>query len=132
MSKSENPTDFTAQLPRAQKQWTLSVHKVLNGQIDQGTPTSKDATGNWNQFQNPNTSGILIRIGANGTTSNKYIWGASNTAITINHGLGRQPIGVRLESSDAALNIYQTQTPDTNNVYVAPSNNAANATIYIF
>lgn len=132
MSKSVNPNDFALGMPTQQLKWAQSTHQVLNGQIDQGTPTSKDSTGNWNAFANPNINGVLIRIGASGTADNKYAWTTSNTPIMINHGLQRQPIGVRLENNDKDVRIFQPTVADETNVYVAPTDATANCTLFIF
>lgn len=136
MAKTLNPvsTGLTGETLR----WAQSAHKILNGAIDMGIPTEKDTTGNYNEFSQGNTSGVLIRIGAHGTIGNVYVWGTSSVAITINHGLvnsankPRQPIGVHLVNSDKALQIWQPTTATTTSVFLAPSDASANATVYIF
>jgi len=133
MSQSLNPVDFAMGMPRALLQWAQSLHKTVNGQIEMGLPIGKDATGNYSQFSPSNTSGTLIRIGASGGASgNSNNWSTSSTGIVINHGLLKQPIGCHLVSSDKQLVIWQTQTPNSQNIYLAPSDATANATVYVF
>lgn len=136
--KSLNPQDFALGLPAGQLRWALSEHKVIQGGIDMGIPQSKDSTGNYNTFDQGNTNGVLVRVGASGSSDNKNAWTTSNTQIAINHGLTdsngqpRQPVGVHLVNSNKQLTIWQPTTPDTTNVYVAPSDATAYATLYIF
>ena len=138
MSVSQNPVDMAMGLPRQQLQWAQSVHKVLNGQITFGIPTSKDATGNYNEFTQDNTSGQLIRVGASGSTGNKYNWTTSNTMIKLNHSLvdsqnkPRQPVGVHIVNKDKTVDVYLPQSPDENYVYISPTDATANCTLYIF
>jgi hypothetical protein len=96
-----------------------------------GTPTSKDLTGQYNEFQKGNGSGVLIRIGATGSTGNAYTWPSSGNLV-INHGLLRQPIGCHIVSSDKQLTHCQPVAPDENNITLLPSDPTANATIYVF
>jgi hypothetical protein len=126
-----DPNTFAHTLPTLHRQWTQSVQQALSGNIDMGTPTSKDSTGQYNEFQKGNGSGVLIRIGAHGSSGNTYTWPAAGNLV-INHGLLRQPIGCHLVSSDAQLTICQPTAPDSNSITLSPSNNAANATVYIF
>jgi hypothetical protein len=136
--KTLDPSNFALGLPSGQLKWAQSQHGAVNGQLDLGVPQSKDSSGNFNTFKDGNSNGILIRVSPNGGIDNENSWGAINTAIPINHGLldqnrnPRQPVGVHLVSSDKALSIWQPTTPDTKNVYVAPSDPTAYATLYVF
>lgn len=126
-----DPNTFAPSLPSTQKQWTQSVQQVLSGNVDMGTPLSQDSTGQYNTFAQGNGSGVLIRIGANGSTGNKHTWPTSGNLV-ISHGLGRQPIGCHLVSSDQQLTICQPAAPTSSTITLAPSNNAVNATVYVF
>src|ERR1700760_346497 len=97
--KTQNPVNIVG-LPNQMQQWAQSLHAALNGGIDMGTPNSKDSTGVYNKFVKSNGSGVLIRIGASGTTDNDYAWTTSNTPVVINHGLLRQPIGYHVVDMD--------------------------------
>lgn len=138
MAKTLNPVDFALGMPSALLKWAQSIHKTINGSIDQGVPNGKDSTGNYNSFSDGNSSGVLIRIGASGTSDNKYSWTTSNTPITINHGLfdsqgqPRQPIGVRLESSTKALSVYQPTTATTTEIFLSPTDATSYATVYVY
>ena len=131
MTRPYDPNTFAHELPIAHRQFVQSVQQVLTGNIDMGTPVNKDATGQYNQFDKGNGSGILLRIGAHGSTGNNLTWPASGNLV-INHGLQRQPIGCHLVSSDAQLTICQPVAPDSNVITLLPSTNTANATVYIF
>jgi hypothetical protein len=132
MAKTLNPVDFARGMPAQLLQWAQSVHKQINGSLSMGEPIGKDSTGNYNAFNQGNTSGVLIRIGASGTSGNSYAWTTTGTGISINHGLLKQPIGFHLVNSDKSLNIWQTVTPDVNTITLAPSDATANATVYVF
>ncbi len=138
MSKTQNPSDMSLGLPASQLRWAQSLHKAVNGGLDMGQPTSKDSSGNYNAFQNPNMNGVLVRISPSGGIDNPNAWSTSNTAIKINHGLvdsngsPRQPVGVHLVNSNKALSIYQPTTPDETYAYVAPSDATSYATLWIF
>ena len=130
MAKTQNPV--SAGVSGDTLRWAQSVHQTLNGAVDMGVPTgAKDSTGNYSKFSQGNTSGELIRIGAASSTQ-AVKWTTSNTAITIKHGLQRQPIGVHLVNSDKALQIWQPTTATTTSIFLAPSDATANATIYVF
>jgi hypothetical protein len=126
-----DPNTFAHTLPVLHRQWVQSVQDSLNGSIDMGTPTSKDSTGQYNEFKQGNGSGILIRIGAAGTAGNKYSW-PSTGSLTVNHGLQRQPVGCHLVSSDKQLSVWQPSTPDATNIILESSDPTVNATVYVF
>ncbi len=139
MAKTLNPVDFARELPTSTLRWAQSLHKIVNGGVDMGVPTKKDATGNYNTFSQGNASGVLVRIGAHGSTGNKLTWAAgAGTPVTIQHGLvdsqnqPRQPIGVHLVASDKDLRVWQPTTPTTESIFLAPSDPTANATVYVF
>jgi len=132
MSKTLNPVDFALGMPAALLRWAQSVHDTVNNKLDFGTPLTQDSTGNFNTFAPGNNNGVLIRIGASGGSGNKYNWTTSTAPVAILHGLGRQPIGAHLVSSDKALTIWLPTTPTTTTLSIAPSDATANATIYVF
>jgi hypothetical protein len=129
--KPYDPNSFAHELPMNHRQWTQSIQQTLVGNVDMGTPTSKDATGQFNKFDKGNGSGILIRIGAAGSTGNKYTWPATGNLI-INHGLLRQPVGCHLVNSDKQLTFCQPTVPDENSITLTPSDPTSNATVYVF
>ena len=126
-----DPNTFAHTLPAAHRQFVQSVQETLTGNVDMGTPTSKDSTGQYNKFDQGNGSGKLIRIGAFGTTGNDYTWPASGNLV-INHGLLRQPIGCHVVSSDGHLTVAQPTAPDDNSIILNPSDNTVNTTVYVF
>ena len=126
-----DPNTFAHKLDNSHRQWVQSAQQVLTGNIDMGTPNSKDATGQYNKFDKGNGSGNLIRIGATGTTDNDYTWPASGSLV-INHKLLRQPIGAHVVSSDKDLRIWQPSAPDENLITITPSDNTVKATVYVF
>jgi hypothetical protein len=132
MAKTINPVDMSMQLSKEHLRWAQSVHTQINGGLDLGRPISKDATGTYNQFDQGNGNGVLIRIGAAGTSNGKYIWGASNAPIVINHGLGRQPVGYHIVDMDKNVTIYRTVAADATQITLAPTDASANTTVYVF
>ena len=130
--QTQDPSDRVLQLTPAQLKWAQTLHKTVNGNIEPGIPQSKDSSGNWSTFAKANTSGVLIRVSPNGSTDNKYSWAGVSAGISINHGLLRQPIGAHLVSSDKDLRIWIPVTPTSDIIQIAPSDNTAYATIYIF
>ena len=135
MSQSLDPVNISVGLPRAQKQWAQSLHTVINGGIDMGTviPGGLDATGTPANFAKGNSDGVLVRIGASGSSNGpKYNWTTSGTGIVIQHGLGRQPIGFKLVDCDGQLQVWRTAVADATQITLAPSDATKNVTVYIF
>ena len=129
--KPYDPNTFAHGLPNSHREFLQSIHKTLTGNVDMGTATSKDSTGQYNKFEQGNGSGKLIRIGAAGTTGNDYTWPASGPLV-INHTLLRQPIGCHVVSADNDLRIWQPSSPDENSITLTPSDNTVNTTVYVF
>ena len=139
--KTYDPNTFAPSLASPQRQWTQSVQNVLNGSIEIGTPivNSPAATSGVNQglptqYQQANGSGIMIRIVANGVTGTgaSYNWGAVNTGIPINHGLARVPIGFHVVDQDKPCSVSRTAPSTDKIITLAPSDNTASVTVYIF
>jgi hypothetical protein len=138
MARSVNPVDMAMGLPRQQLQWAQSLHNVVNGGLDQGVPTGKDSTGNFNTFTQGNANGVLVRVGASGSTGNQYTWSSSNAPLVINHGLvdtngkPRQPIGVHVVNKNKSLDVYLPVAPNESTITIHPTDATAHATLYIF
>jgi hypothetical protein len=145
--KPYDPNTFAHDLPIAHRQFVQSVNSVLNSNVDMGVavnnaPSSAGVNaGVYTQFNQGNGSGKLIRIAANGDTTQNadYNWGATGTGIVINHGLKnqngngyRQPIGFHVVDSDGPIQAYRTAPPDENQITIAPSDNSKSVTIYVF
>lgn len=136
----QNPQTFAATVPRQQLQQSQSVYNTLNGNTDFGTPTGNAPTGAgvnagvYTQFARGNGSGVLIRIAANGVTGTgaPYNWAGSNVGVPINHGLQRQPIGFIVCDKDKTVDIYRTAAPNSTQITLAPTDNSASVTVYIF
>jgi hypothetical protein len=139
MAKTYNPSSFQASLPEQQKIWVQSVHKNINGNLDLGTPTGQQAhdasvnAGVFTKFDKGNGSGILVRVAANGlaNTGAAYNWPSSGS-LTINHGLGRQPIGFHVVDNDKTVNVFRTAAPTATHITVQPTDPTASVTLYIF
>lgn len=140
MGKILNPSSFIHTLADPMKKWVQSLHKELTGSVDMGAPSpgskagSGINTGVAGQYQKGNGSGILIRVAAHGSsgTGATYVWAAVNVGIVINHGLLRQPIGFKVVDKDKSVDVYRTAAPDMNQITVAPTDNTASVTLYIF
>jgi hypothetical protein len=119
-------------------EWAISVHQILNGGISLGQAISKDSNGVYNEFNQDNSTGVLLRIGPSGGTEQKYNWTTSNTGIAINHNLvdlskkPRQPIGFHVVDSDKQVSVYRTATPTDTTINLAPTDATATVTVYIF
>lgn len=140
MTQPYDPNTFAHELPILHRQWTQSVQQVMNGNVDMGTPTGNAPesagvnAGVYTQFQKGNGSGVLVRIAANGVagTGAPYSWAGSNVGIPIIHGLLRKPIGFHVVDQDKQVSIYRTAPPDENQITLAPTDNTASVTVYIF
>jgi len=135
-----NPSNLVQHLTKPVLTWVQGVHKILNGAVDMGlakgnAPTSAGINaGVYTQFDKGNSSGVLIRVAAQGVTNTgaPYNWAAVNVGIVINHGLLRQPIGFKIVDKDKTVDIYRTAAPDKDQITVAPTDNTASVTLYVF
>ena len=130
MTKVLNPQHFQAKITPEHMRWTQSVYKTLNAGVDMGVPLSQNTAGVYNKFQQGNSSGILLRIGATGG-SESYNWPASGSLV-INHGLGRQPIGFKIVDKDKTVDVFRTAAPTVQTITLQPTDHTANVTVYIF
>jgi hypothetical protein len=140
MPRSYNPNAFAQSLDPLHRQFVQSVDQTLNGGVDMGTPTGNAPdsagvnAGVYTKFKQGNSSGVLIRIAAQGVTDTgaDYEWGAVSTGIVINHGLLRKPIGFKIVDMDKPVQVYRTAPPDKQQITLAPTDNTASVTIYVF
>lgn len=128
--KSLSSQHMQAKITPQHLKWAQSVDKVLNGAVDMGEATGQDANGVYNTFTQGNGSGILIRIGANGSTE-PVQWDSSG-AVTVNHGLNRQPIGFKLVDKDGTVDVFRTATPTSSVIALKSTDKTVNTTVYIF
>lgn len=138
MPKTFNPSSFLMQLTDQMQVWVQSVHKTINGNMDLGVPLKQCPTagtnfGVYTQFDKGNGSGILVRVDAHGSTGTgaSYTWPAAG-ALTISHGLGRQPIGFKLVDCDKDVRVFRTASPTTKEILLQPTDTTASVTLYIF
>jgi hypothetical protein len=144
MAQTYNPTSFIEEIKQALSDkariWIQSVHQQINGNLSFSDPTGTAPTtgggvnaGVYTQFQKSNGSGILIRVAAYGVTGTgaPYNWPAAG-ALTINHGLGRQPIGFHIIDVDTAnFSAYRSAAPTAQQIQITPSTNTASVTLHI-
>jgi len=133
MSKAVTPSMQAIKTPEGLLRTMKSSAKTLAGNLTYGTPTgSKDATGVFNSFQTDNINNGIFRVGANGTTDNKYAWDGSGN-VTIAHGLSRQPIGFKLLDKDKTCDVYRTGGAPTDTlITLTCTDKTANVTVEIF
>lgn len=139
MGKTYNPTSFISELTPHHTRWVQSVHKALNAGINFGTGSGTNpATGGVNagvftQFEKGNGDGILVRISAAGVsgTGAAYEWPTSGS-LTINHTLGRKPVGYHLVDSDKPVQVYRTSAPTATTLSLSATDTTASVTLYIF
>lgn len=140
MAKTLNPSSFIHTLTDPMKKWVQSVHKELNGSVDMGSPAPGSPVGTGinagvpGQYQKGNSSGVLIRIAAHGSsgTGASNTWAGTGVGIVINHGLLRQPVGFKIVDKDKAVDVYRTAAPDPNQITLASTDNTASVTVYVF
>jgi len=84
-------------------------------------------------FDKGNSSGVLIRIDAHGSSNPgvTYTWPSSG-GVKISHGLGRQPIGFKIVDKDKAVDVYRTAPPDKDFITLAATDISASVTVYVF
>ena len=137
--KTYNPSVFANKIDHQHRIWVQSVHKALNSGIDMGTATGSNPldgsvnAGVYTQFQQGNSSGVLVRVAANGSTSSgaSYSWPATG-GLKISHGLQRQPIGFKIVDKDKTVDVFRTAPPDANFITLQPTDKTASVTLYIF
>jgi hypothetical protein len=125
-----NPQHMQAKITPEHLRWAQSVHDTLSGGVDMGVPTGKNSAGVYNTFDTGNSSGVLIRIGSNSSTEATK-WDSTG-AVTVNHGLNRQPIGFKLVDKDGTVDVWRTAVPTTTQIALKASLNSVNVTVYIF
>ena len=139
MSQSLNP-EAVVGIPASQQRLAISVHKVLNGGLDQAVAIAQEpATAGINagvpsQFKQANMNNQYIRIAASGVTNTNasYNWTTSGTGIVINHSLGRIPIGFKVADKDKTVDVYRTDVSTKTTITVAPTDATASVTLEIF
>lgn len=139
MAQTVNPSNFLNDLPELQRQWVQNLHKTVNGALDLGVATKRQAldgsvnAGVYNNFVKGNGSGILIRVDAHGTNNGApYTWPGAGTPLQIIHGLGRKPIGYHVVDMDKDVRVFRTAAPTSTILTVQPTDNTASVTLYIF
>jgi len=130
MTAPINPQHFQAKISPEHLRVMQSFYKTLKGGVDMGVAVGKNAAGVYNSFEQGNSNGVLVRIGAN-SSSEQYKWSGGST-VTVTHGLGRQPIGFKIVDQDANATIWRTAVPTTTTLALQSSSNAVNVTVYIF
>ena len=110
--------------------WAQSVDVVLGGNVDMGVPTGKNSAGIYNTFSAGNSSGVLIRVGAS-TSSEAVKWDSSGN-LTLNHALGRQPIGFKIVDKDGTVDVWRTAVPTDQQITLKSSSPSTNVTLYVF
>lgn len=108
-----------------------SIYKAMNGALAEAQPIGQDSAGVYNKFQQDNSNGVMIRIGA--TDSNEAIkWNQGSAFTAVNHGLQRQPIGFKVYDKDKPCDVFRTNTPTSDIINLTCTDPTANTTIYIF
>jgi hypothetical protein len=136
----QSPQSFTQKVAAEVYRWAASVKQVLDANVDMGTPTGNAPNsaginaGVYTQFEQGNSTGVLIRIAANGVTGTgaPYNWAGANVGVVINHGLLRKPIGFKIVDKDKTVDVYRTAAPDKDQITLAPTDNTASVTVYVF
>lgn len=133
--KAINPTIENLGHPQSALRQAQSVYKAINQGIEIATPSGQDSSGIYNKFEPGNQAGVMIRIGATGTTEQQYTWpNVAGNPLKINHGLLKQPIGFHVVDIDGSANIYRYKANplDSNYISLATSDPSVNVTVFIF
>lgn len=130
--KPDNPQSFKTFADVLK--WAKSVYKALASGLSLATPTTKDATGVYNNWNPDVINGVMIRVGATATTVNTYKWSAGVGAgsATIKHGLIAQPTGFIVCDKDKTCDVFRSGAPTTSSITLTCSDNTANVTVFIF
>jgi hypothetical protein len=111
--------------------WAQSIFKSMFGNIALAEGNTTDSNGIYTTFNVDNGNGIMMRVGASGS-SLRNKWDAGTSQVTLNHALGRQPIGFIVCDIDKNAVIWRVNPPTSGIMQLEISDNTANATVYIF
>jgi hypothetical protein len=129
--KPIDPTFVHFQDLKGVLRWAQSIFKSLTGNISLATGNLQDSNGIYTTFNSDNGDGIMVRVGAAGSGL-KYTWDAGTSQVTIDHALGRQPIGFILCDLDKNAVIWRVIPPTAQFMELQTSDNTCSATVYIF
>lgn len=111
-------------------QWAQSVYRTLNRGISLALGKNSDSSGVFNTFDITNGDGIMVRIGATGS-SEPITWDGSAQA-TIALLLGRKPTGWILCDIDKSATIWRTVPPTPTQLILQTSDVTCSITVWIF
>jgi len=111
--------------------WAQSVFKTLVSNTALAEGNVQDSNGIYTSFNVDNGNGIMFRVGAVGTGL-PYEWDAGTSQVTINHALGRQPIGFILCDIDGNANVWRINPPTSSLMQLQISDNTVSVDVYIF
>lgn len=111
--------------------WAQSVFKTLTSNTALATGNLTDSNGIYTSFNVDNGNGIMFRIGAVGSGLT-YEWDAGTAKVTINHALGRQPIGFILCDIDGKATVWRVNPPTSSLMQLQIDDNTVNVDVYIF
>jgi len=131
MTKNLSSQHMQAKISPEHLKWAQSVDKTLSAGVDMGVPIGQDPTGVYNAFEQGNSNGTLIRIGATASTE-AIKWSGIGVGIVIQHGLDRQPIGFKIVDKDKSVDVFRTAVPTDTTITLAPTDNTASVTVYVF
>jgi hypothetical protein len=131
MTQAINPSKSNFSTQQGTLRQAQSAYIALNGGLADAVPTGTDADGVYNTFQPDNGNGVMLRIGAAGSTE-PIQWVTVDVGVVIQHGLQRQPIGFKLVDKDQSCDVYRTVPPDNQQITLATTNVSANVTVYVF
>lgn len=111
-----------------------SVYKTLRGNVSMGSALDYDAVGQPASFTQDNTDGVMIRVGSSGNPfSLPNFWAGSNVDTTIDHNLGRVPIGYYVTKKDRTCDVYDgTLVATEQEITLKNTDGNADTVIYIF
>lgn len=112
---------------------SVSVNKVLLGNVSMGNPIGFDTSGQPSQFTQDNTDGVMIRVGANANPNSlPNFWVSGPTLIT--HNLGRVPIGYYITRKNKTCDVFDGTVASWSltKISLQITDITADTTVYIF
>lgn len=126
-----NPAKLQLTNPQQLGRWAQSVFASLKTGIMLAEGNVTDSNNVFNTFNADNGNGIMIRVGATGSSlPNK--WNAGTSQVVLDHALMRLPVGFIVCDLDANAVIWRAANSTTSNMTLQTNNTAVNATVYIF
>lgn len=111
-----------------------SVYKTLRANISFGSAETYASDGSIATYSQDNTDGQLIRVAENANPLGlSSFWSGSNIDTTINHNLGRIPVGYTIVSKTKTCDVYTgTIVATEQTITLKNTDGTTDTVLYIF